>query len=273
MALGLLATLGLMAALIVGLVGSASASHVGGIPPGIPEPGYTLVYRLDIPVESHYKLGPVPYAIDNSASIGSFDRIAYFLEIDDGSGLQWVYVSMDAFTSVPAQIGVPIAPTGATFQQTVSNMNVFSNVPGIVTGTGITTGNIEFWHNRYLEPVTLGLPGASDSICPPACYGSMQVHNHGAGVGQTIFAYNYWDRTGPGDDLGIGNSPIGPHPDWIFRSNAGSYTVKRMDILVGTDVPLVPTLSQWGLFAMAVALAAVMLWRLRAVRRLARTRS
>ena len=199
---------------------------------------YSLVYRLPIPVIANYNNALPPYSVDNTTSIGSFDRIAYCLQLDN----QWIWVSMDAFTTVPAQVGVPVISTGAVFQQIVSNMNVFSNVAGIVTGTGITTGNIEFWHHCYAAPVRLGLPGASSSlfdfdddgpvVAPnlTSCYGSMQVHNHG--TTQTLFAYNRWDRPAGGNsDLGIGNSPSG-HPDWTFRVNAGTYTVRTMDILV-----------------------------------------
>jgi sialate O-acetylesterase len=56
----------------------------------------------------------------------------------------------------------------------------------------------------------------------------MQVHNRASG--QTFFAVNHW-RAGNGADLGIGNSP-GNTRDWTFTSNAGSYTAKRLRVLV-----------------------------------------
>ena len=193
---------------------------------------YDLVYVLPIPSSADYNNLLPPYSVDNTASTGSFDRVAYCVELDN----QWVWVSLDAFTSVPAQLGVPVTSTGAVFQQTVSNMNVESNVPGIVTGTGITTGNIEFWHHCYVTGNEIGIPGASGSVYDfgddnrhnASCYGSMQLHNYGAG--QTLFAYNRWDGGGT-SDLGIGNSPTG-HPDWTFRVNAGTYAVRNMYILV-----------------------------------------
>lgn len=100
---------------------------------------------------------------------------------------------MDAFTTVRSQIGVPVS-TGATFQQMVSNMNVASNLPGVVTGTGITTGNMEVWPTNYGVANALPTPGASIDTYDfgdqrrPGGYGSMQVHNYGAL--QTIFGYN-----------------------------------------------------------------------------------
>ncbi len=211
-----------------------------GCEPSVSESSsYTLVYTLPIPLNADYNNGLPPYSADNTASIGSFDRIAYCLQLDT----DWVWVSMDAFTAIPAQVGVPVISTGATFQQTVSNTNVFSSVTGVVTGTGITTGNIEFWHHCYTRTASLGLPGASDTaydfddtfphsnvnLQHDGCYGSMQVHNYGAG--QTVFAYNRWDNTFFIEDLGIGNSPSG-HPDWTFQANAGDYNVRTMDIFV-----------------------------------------
>ena len=207
--------------------------------------GFSLVYTLPIPLNADYNNALPPYSVDSTANIGPFDRIGYCLQLDN----DWVWVSMDAFTAVPAQIGVPVFSTGATFQQTVSNMNVSSNVSGIVNGTGIATGNIEFWHKCYNTPAFLGLPGASDGVYdfddtfPPIgsdrCYGSMQVHSHGTGANlpQTVFAYNRWDDSSAiDDDLGIGNNP-GTHPDWTFQANAGTYTIRALDILV-RQVPI-----------------------------------
>ena len=235
----------LMSVLMMSVVSSASASH-----PALPEPGYTVLYELNIPVGVDYNDQLPPYSIDNTATVGSFDRVAYLLELDG----DWAYVSMDAFSTVPEQLGVPVAATGATFQETVSDMNVFSNFPGITTGTGITTGNIEFWNQCYFTTTTLGLPGASsgsydfdDFPVGPAqgypvssCYGSMQVHNYGAA--QTVIACNRWGGGGT-SDLGIGNSP-GSHPDWTFRSNAGGYSSRTLTVLVrdggGTPAPTPP---------------------------------
>ncbi|GAP63187.1 hypothetical protein ARMA_1610 [Ardenticatena maritima] len=202
---------------------------------------YSLVYQLTIPVDVDYNGAMPAYSVDNSATVGAYDRVGYCLELDS----QWVWVSMDDFTGGNAQqTGVPVIsvnPNG--FQQTVSNMTVDSNVAGVTTGSNITTGNIEFWHNCYIEDVTLNLPGASSSTYdyddkidainyPQSCYGSMQVHNYGAG--QTVFAWNQWDYNvgaRPADDLGIGNNP-GTHPDWTFAANAGSYTTRTLYVYV-----------------------------------------
>ena len=195
---------------------------------------YTLVYTLDLA-----KLGvEVSYDTDNTKQVtGPFDRVAYFLELQKDSGAtDYVYVSMAAFTDDVTKIGVPAYGAGINFQTKVTDMNVISNVQGIVTGTGLTGGNIEFWPHNYGPPNTGKVPNASAGIwdfgdqfsAPENGYGSMQVHNHEAK--QTIFALNHW-KTGPNADLGIGNS-TGKTRDWTFVANAKTYPVKRLRAFV-----------------------------------------
>ncbi|HXB57965.1 MAG TPA: sialate O-acetylesterase, partial [Candidatus Acidoferrales bacterium] len=195
---------------------------------------YHVVYSLDLT-----KLGmPIPYDKDNHSKIdGPFDRIAYFIELQEPDGNnQDLYVSMDAFTGDAAKIGVPYFGSGEFYQQNVTNMDVFSNVGSIVTGTGLTGGNIEFWPNNYGQANSAHVPNASDAVFdfgdqpgePPDGYGSMQVHNHDAR--QTLFAVNDW-KQGGGADVGIGNQSH-DNPDWTFASNAKNYPAMRLVVLV-----------------------------------------
>lgn len=195
---------------------------------------YRLVYDLDL-----NKLGAnITYDVDNHSQIQkAFDRIAYFLELQGKDGKsQYLYVSMDAFTDALGKIGVPTAQSGAQFQQNVANMNVVSNVKGVVNGTGLAGGNIEFWPNNYGPGNGAKVPHASaqvwdfgDEISGPADgYGSLQVHNHDAK--QTLFAVNHWKEGGHAD-VGIGNQSKG-NPDWTFAGNADSYKFKRLRVLV-----------------------------------------
>lgn len=195
---------------------------------------YQLVYDLDLA-----KLGPnISYDINESARVRQpFDRVAYFLELQAADGnSEYVYVSMDAFTDRIGKIGIPTVESGARFQQNVAHLNVYSNVKGVVSGTGLAGGNIEFWPNNYGPGNAANVPNASgqtydfgDEPSDPADgYGSMQVHNHDAR--QTLFALNHW-REGKGADVGIGNQAKG-NPDWTFAGNAGSYATKRLRVLV-----------------------------------------
>ena len=171
---------------------------------------YQLVYDLDVA-----KLGAaIDYTTDNHAKIDRpFDRVAYFLELQTKQGeSKYVYVSMEAFTPELAKIGVPALGAGARWQQNVSSLNVYSNVKGIVTGVGLTGGNVEFWPNNYSAANEAKVPNASGDVYdfgdqpadPADGYGSMQIHNHDAR--QTLFALNHW-REGKAADLGIGNQP------------------------------------------------------------------
>jgi len=195
---------------------------------------YQLVYDLDLG-----KLGAeITYDVDNHGKVRQpFDRIAYLLELEGADkNTQYLYVSMDAFTDALDKIGVPTVKSGAHFQRNVANMNVYSNVKGIVTGTGLRGGNIEFWPNNYGPANSANVPNASGEVWdfgdepadPVDGYGSMQVHNHDAR--QTLFALNHW-REGSHADVGIGNQPTG-NPDWTFAGNAGAYQAKRLRVLV-----------------------------------------
>ena len=195
---------------------------------------YQMVLDLDLT-----KLGPtITYEADNRSKISSaFDRVAYFLELQAADGnTQYLYVSMDAFTDSLDKIGVPTVVSGVRFQQNVANLNVYSNVRGIVTGTNLSGGNLEFWPDNYAASNGANVPNASaqaydfgdQTSDPRDGYGSMQVHNHDAK--QTLFAVNHW-REGKGADLGIGNQTTGSL-DWTFAANAGTWPVKRLRVLV-----------------------------------------
>ncbi|MFO0013585.1 MAG: sialate O-acetylesterase [Planctomycetota bacterium] len=194
---------------------------------------YVLVYELDLAKLS----ANIKYDVDRSDSVPAFDRIGYLVELAGANGEETgVFVSMQAFTGDAKRIGIPTAVSQARFQMPLKDMNVFSNVSGIKTGTGITTGNIEFWPDNYAAGNGGQVVGASDGVydfgdetAPPVDgYGSMQIHNQAEG--QTLFAINHW-RAGDRADIGIGNQE-GQQRDWTFSANAGNYTSKRLRVYV-----------------------------------------
>ena len=241
---------------MVSLAVVTSAAGAEGFPAAITEIGdYELVHTLNIPDKAAYNTAGITYAVDNISTLTRpWDRIAYYLELDNGSGLEWVYVSAGAFTHDQRELGVPHRNTHEyTHQQILSNMNVYSNTSKVTTGTGIATGNMEFWSTNYSGTNSAGIPNASNTLhdhgdayatgTDRAHYGSMQIHNHdidGAGAGttaETIFAYNRWgNHAGSNGDLGIGTDPnttrTNYRPDWTFAQNANTYTVKKMQVLV-----------------------------------------
>ncbi|GAA4318703.1 hypothetical protein GCM10023184_03070 [Flaviaesturariibacter amylovorans] len=249
----------------------SAGSSVGNVPAhirgNVPEASqYNTVYQLEIPVNGAWNgTASVPYAVNNAAALAGvpFTRVAYYMELND----KWVWVSMDKFTSDVTKTGIPNT-NAAFFQQRVSNMNVVASAnAGVTPGTGITTGNIEFWNNCYGGANGLGLPSANSSRydyddapnSDRSCYGSFQVHNYGAG--QTLFAYNSWANN-TNDDLGIGNNPngaaSGQHPDWTFAHNAGNYNTRRIYVFINTGGTSddVTTQTDAGRCAATVAISA-----------------
>lgn len=203
----------------------------------VPESGdYQLVYDLDLATLGEM----IDYDVDNSGEIRHpFDRIAYFVELQRDSGdIQYLYVSLDAFTDDAKKIGVPTFASGGHFQQDVAHMNVWSNVNGIITGRDLEGGGIEFWSQNYAPSNAASVPGASSSLYdfgdqpadPADGYGSMQIHNRDAQ--QTLFAVNHWSQ-GEQADIGIGNRSES-HPDWTFAGNAHTYLSRRLRVLVRT---------------------------------------
>lgn len=195
---------------------------------------YTLVYDLDL-----NKLGSkITYNTDNSAQIGKFSRVAYYLDLTNAAGeTNWVYVSMDAFTDDAKKLAVPVFGSGIMFQQNVKNLNLLTNEKSLKSGT-YPDGNVEMWPNNYAGSNGANVPGANSNVYDFGDkldtntvdgYGCMQVHL--TKQKQTVFAINNW-RSGNGCDLGIGNRPEQQHTDWTFARNGSQYPTKRLRILV-----------------------------------------
>ena len=193
---------------------------------------FELVYELDL---SELK-NRITYSTDRSSEISEFDRIGYLIELEsETTGSQKLFVSMDAFTDDASKIAIPQFSADAFFQQPVKNLDSYSTVSSLNRES--IEGNIEFWSGNYATQNSANVPGASPAIYdfgdsmgePLNGYGSMQVHDT-AGK-QTLFSINHWG-SGDGADIGIGNSD-GPHRDWTFSSNAGSYSAKSLKVYVG----------------------------------------
>lgn len=195
--------------------------------------GYQVIYDLDLAKLT----GGVQYDVDNSDKQIRFDRIGYLLELQTDSGeRKAAFVSMEAFTDDLTKIGVPTFASGASFQQPVKSLTVWTMGADLATGEDLSGGNIEFWPNNYATVNAAKVPGASDNLYdfgdgkfePTNGYGSMQVHNGSAK--QTVFALNHWGA-GSNADIGIGNSS-GETRDWTFSGNATQYLHKRLRVLV-----------------------------------------
>ena len=230
--------------------GAEGARAATGLLANVPEAsGYTLAYEFPIPVNSPgwaANLTTNPYTYNASASIlpGTFDRVAYYMELIKSAGpTQWVYVSMSSFTTNAARLGIPrnyILRHNAYDTVNPSNATIRSNVSGITNTNGCNTVNLEFWPSNYGGQNDYGVPGASVSnydfgdggASTGPGHASMQIHNYGAG--QTLFAYNQWGNAGVGN-LGIGNcpAPVNNGIDWTFENaNISTFSVRTLQILV-----------------------------------------
>ncbi|QDU26773.1 Hemolysin, chromosomal [Anatilimnocola aggregata] len=235
-----------------------------GVFNNVPEAsGYSLIYELAIPNVANWNTTAPPYSVNNLTTFSQpIDRIAYYMELQSGTGAtEYVYASMDNFTSNLAQIGIPRTGTNALFQRYVNNLNVVSNKAGVTNATGIQTGFIEFWNSNYATalssannppnqvPSPLNASGSAYDFGDSgggtgAGHGSMQIHNTDSdgvlgapySAGQTLIAYNRWNSTST-SDLGIGNAPTGA-PDWTNQGTAANYTLKNLAVLVR------PTIAQ-----------------------------
>ena len=198
--------------------------------------GFRKVYEIDLPVSGNFNAGAPKYAIDASAGVGPFSKVAYVLQLQKDESISYIFTSMDAFTKDAKKLGIPFAQSGIRHQTKVSNLTVRSNVEGIPTLDNSDGGNIEFWSANYGNPNGLNLPGANsrkydfdDQPSGDSGYGCMQVHAWKNKV--TLFAYNNFNGGGA-CDIGIGNNSAGEHPDYTFMGNGGQYVTRRLTVLV-----------------------------------------
>jgi len=184
---------------------------------------FDLVLALDIPVVADWNVpGDIPWATDRTASRGPFERVAYRLVLD----AEDVWVELDAFTSNPSKLGVPL---DWIFDRPIENVVVRSFSPNQPSVLDPSSGKLEFWSNCYGE----GADGRFDDedvfeSSASDCYGSMQIHV----LGNPVLSFNHWTE-GAGKNLDLG---IGPGPDksrdWTFAENAGKFQKRRLEVYV-----------------------------------------
>ena len=119
----------------------------------------------------------------------------------------------------------------------VRNLNVRSNVDGIVQGDDIQTGSIEFFGSSYSRVATQGLPGADASVDSfdwddkedTGTWGCLQVANYG--VPQMILSIS-GHMSGNKPSLGIGNCATAKNLDWTQIYNSEDFTARTLYVFV-----------------------------------------
>jgi len=167
------------------------------------------------------------------------DRVGYYYRLEKTDGtVNYAYVSYDSLELTDrTKLGIP-NNNNFTWQTSVNDMTVYSNVAGVVNGTGLT-GNVEIWSTDYSQGNAKNVPGASGSTFDFGDtktsggngHGSFQIHNTAAK--QTVIAYNNHGSSNP--SVGIGNQPTG-HPDWTFNANANTYASVTLDVLASAAI-------------------------------------
>lgn len=148
----------------------------------------------------------------------------YYVDADFSKTLGTTSSYSETFDSME-KLQVPtISGSGSQFeiQGNVSDLNVQSNNPNVVDGSGLN-GRLEIWPWNYDVSAQAGLSGRagttyddSDTATLNATYGSFQLHTL-SGTAATIFAWNNHSAT---PEIGFGNYS-GTHSDWTFCSTDG----------------------------------------------------
>lgn len=221
--------------------------------------GMQLLYDLNTPALSPdwKNANPIPYTTNNTATVvnNSFSRVGYYVELTSGAqNGQWVFVSMDAFDSNDALLGVPHNVNSAVARQTiVTNSNIYSSLGAIGTGKALAPINLEMWPSDYGGNAGATIPNGTNnfdyddtgfSAAPGAAggYGSFQIHNFR--TGQTLFGFNRFAGNagviGTSIDIGLGNA-AGANTDWTFATNGNT---GRIQVVVSSDKFLTGT-ANW----------------------------
>ena len=236
---------------------SGIAEHV----PAELREGYVPIYSVNVPTSNgvNWRYG-VPYYLDATQSVaGDIERVAYYFEQvkKDGTGTNFVWTSFDGWTSNPASYGVPVNDSLGFGQKWVTNQDVYSNVDGVVNGTGMDGGFLEFWPHNYGGANNNNIPYAG-SLCDwgdgltggaTTWHACMQVHN--VTNKQTVFGISNFNggNTAQPVGAGIGNntqyrvnrtSTGSINPDWTQAyDNTDNFSSMKLHVLVRakSDVP------------------------------------
>lgn len=206
---------------------------------------YSLLYKVNIPaaaknLNNNLANWLAVHEVNNKSLYEgkTIGRVAYYLELvrkSDGA-TQWAWTSYDAPTQDMDRLGF-ITNKLWNVKTRVRNLNVRSNVDGIVQGDDIQTGSIEFFGSSYSRVATQGLPGADASVDSfdwddkedTGTWGCLQVANYG--VPQMILSIS-GHMSGNKPSLGIGNCATAKNLDWTQIYNSEDFTARTLYVFV-----------------------------------------
>lgn len=221
--------------------------------------GYAYLYKIDIPGNMAMTTGSGAnmavntenyahyHVVDNSATLADvrFSRVGYLLELEDKSGnVTWAWTAFDAYSQDFADYDIPTP--GHVNGRFVANLDVASNVGGIVEGKGLSTGVIEFSPFNFGGGNDRNVPNATGSfdfgdtlLVNNGNYSVMSVANYAAELpnrtGQIVWELSKFTGYGGQIGIGIGNSAETGNIDYTSVFNGNSYQMRTLYVLVKPD--------------------------------------
>ena len=192
-----------------------------------------LIYEYDL--FGSAKNGLLALVKDHSGDFADkkLSRLSYLFVAKDKQGkTHFAEVSLDPFSRDLRQVALPGSKVRQNIALPIKNIGIRTNVPNLIDGDQILSGNIEFFYTNYGPKNSKGIRNASDKVFDagdqPATgapgYGCIQFHS---GRGEPIVCFNNF-KGGKNADFGFGICPEGQNPDWTFRRSAKNYTSLRL---------------------------------------------
>lgn len=181
-------------------------------------------YSLDIPLLKR----KIEYNFD-LYNYGShrlpFDRVGYLMYLGNSiASEQWIWVSMDAFTSQHCDITLP-GLNGLVVNKKAKNLHIVSSVHGDIH---LNEGHIRISPYDYC-PGPSGKIGYDDVIMNHGEYGCFQIYDGPPELESTnaLMSYNNFYSI---PDIGIGNHST-ENKNWTLAGNGHLYDIRRFEIM------------------------------------------
>ena len=192
-----------------------------------------LIYEYDL--FGGAKNGVIVPVKDHSGDFADkkLSRLSYLFVAKDKQGkTHFAEVSLDPFSRDLRQVALPGSKIRYNIALPIKNIGIRTNVPNLIDGDQILSGNIEFYYTNYGPKNSKGIRNASDKVFDagdqPATgasgYGCIQFHS---GRGEPIVCFNNF-KGGKNADFGFGICPEGQNSDWTFSRSAKNYASLRL---------------------------------------------
>jgi len=215
--------------------------------------GYELLYTVEIPDRPDFSDGEIPYVVNNMPDWeGPIDRIAYYLTTqEEGQPRGFVFASGEAFTQDVSRLRIP--HDGILARRPFHDLQVVSNLPGVIARDGGGTGYLEMWSNGTDDDNRWNIIGASDARwdwgdSPNGNVGGGMFQVHNLTEQQVLLAFNRFLSANV-CTVGLGNNLVPYrsiiHPDWVANYNCERMTTRVLQVLVRRgDVPYQPEVGE-----------------------------